>query len=328
MTGGIIAAGNWIVDRVKTIDRWPEQGTLCNILAEEVAGGGGPCNVLFDLAMMDPAIPLAAAGRVGDDDGGRFLLAEIDRRGIDRHLLKIQSGVPTAHTDVMSGEGKRTFFHCRGANDFFGVEDLLESDASAKIFYLGYLMLLDRLDADDPDYGIAGARLLDAMRQRGMLTVVDFVSEAPEKFRRAVQSVLPYIDVLVINEIEAGNSFGMVIRRADGTLDRTALAEACRRFIAGGAAQVIVHYPEGAYALTADGTELEIPSCKVERIAGTNGAGDAFCAGVLYGLYNDLPLAETLRLASASAAFNLGSPTASGGAVPVAELRKFLAAQG
>ena len=63
---GIIGAGNWLVDTVKTLDRFPKEGELCNIKSIEVGGGGGPCNVLFDLAAMTDQIPLYAAGVIGN----------------------------------------------------------------------------------------------------------------------------------------------------------------------------------------------------------------------------------------------------------------------
>ena len=58
MKKGIVGAGNWIQDRVKTIDRWPGVGNLCNILKEEFSSGGGPANVSFDIAAMDSTLPL------------------------------------------------------------------------------------------------------------------------------------------------------------------------------------------------------------------------------------------------------------------------------
>ncbi|MBR7128089.1 MAG: hypothetical protein IKD09_05850, partial [Lentisphaeria bacterium] len=54
-----------------------------------------------------------------------------------------------------------------------------------------------------------------------------------------------------------------------------------------------------------------------ENIVGTNGAGDAFCAGVLYGLHEDLPIEQTIAIANWSAVCNLSSPSASGGARPL-----------
>ena len=50
------------IDKVKNIDRWPGEGNLCNILNQVQSTGGGPANVLFDLAVMDKNLPLYAAG--------------------------------------------------------------------------------------------------------------------------------------------------------------------------------------------------------------------------------------------------------------------------
>ena len=37
---GIIGAGNWLVDTVKTLDRFPKEGELCNIKSIEIGGEG------------------------------------------------------------------------------------------------------------------------------------------------------------------------------------------------------------------------------------------------------------------------------------------------
>ncbi len=324
---GIIGAGNWIIDKVKTIDRWPGEGNLCNILSTVQAAGGGPANVLFDLAAMDPELPLYAAGLIGDDDDGNYLMQEIHRRGINADNMKRTDKYATSFTDAMSGNGKRTFFHCRGANAALDAADLVDISAPAKFFYLAYLLLLDRLDAADPDYGTVAAKLLAALRAKGYRTVVDFVSEAPEKFRRIVLPALPHIDVLIVNEIEAAACSDLELRREDGSLNHRNLPKAVDFLFEHGIHEtVVIHFPEGAAARNQDGNFLYVPSCHIETadIVGSTGAGDAFCAGVLYALHQELPLEEALKLGSASSYFNLRSATASGGAVPLATMQEFL----
>ena len=327
MRNGIIGAGNWIIDKVKRIDRWPGEGNLCNILGEEMAPGGGPANVLFDLAAADPSLPLFAAGRIGNDAEGRYLLDQIAKRGIDAKGMKIDEKLPTSYTDVMSGDGKRTFFHCRGANVSFAPADLDAIDAPAKFFYLGYLLLLDAFDAADPGYGTAAVRALKAMRAKGYKTVVDFVTEAPEKFRRIVLPALPEIDILIVNELEASHCSGIELRRADGTMNFSALPEAIDFLFAQGVGEtVVLHFPEGAAGRTKEGKFIYVPSCRIakEEIVGSNGAGDAFAAGVLYALHNDWELRDAMLLGSASSNFNLRSATASGGAVSLQKMQDFL----
>ena len=317
MRKGIIGAGNWIVDIIKTIDRFPKEGELCNILTQEVAGGGGPCNVLFDLAAMEVDIPLYAMGRIGVDGNGDYLFDEITKRNINSDLIIRDASRPTSYTDVMSGNGKRTFFSSRGTNSNLDYDDFVNINLNAKIFYLGYLLLLDKLDAADPEYGTCGAKVLKLMQEKGYKTLVDFVSEAPEKFRKVVKAALPYIDYLVINEIEAGNTFEEEIRLDDNSLDFAAMERVAKKFYESGVKDLVVfHYPEGAFVMTKDGKSQLFESCKIDKkdIVGTNGAGDAFCAGILYGLHEDLPIEETIAIANWSALCNLSSPSASGGA--------------
>ena len=54
-------------------------------------------------------------------------------------------------------------------------------------------------------------------------------------------------------------------------------------------------------------------------IKGNVGAGDAFCAGVLYSAYRELPMEESLRLGVAAAVCSLRSEDATGGMVGAAE---------
>ena len=317
MKKGIIGAGNWIIDKVKTIDRWPNEGELCNVLSVQIAGGGGPCNVLFDLAAMKSDIPLYAAGMLGSDDDGAWLRREIESRGIDSRYMKAAAGIPTATTDVMSGNGRRTFFYCGVANNSLGVEELADIDVPAKLFYLGYLLLLDKLDAPDPEYGTAAARLLDVMRKKGYRTAVDMVSEAGEKFNRIIPPAMKYTDILVINEIEAGNTLGQAIRLPDNSLRCELLSKAADKFFELGVKDlVVIHFPEGAYAAERGGKRCYQPSCAVKKseIVGTNGAGDAFFAGLLFAIHEEMPLEDALKFGSASARFNLKAATASGGA--------------
>lgn len=324
---GIIGAGNWIVDNIKYIDRWAGEGNLCTITGQEMATGGGPTNVLFDIAAMNCGIPLYAAGRIGKDALGAYLIDEIKKRNINIDNI-ILTDTATSYTDVMSGNGKRSFFCCRGSNSEFDCADVENIDFPAKWFYLGYLLLLDKLDSEDAEYGTRGARMLDMMQKKGYKTIVDFVSEAPEKFRKVVKAALPYIDALVINEVEAGNTFELKTFNEDGTANVDEIRKAAIEFMKAGVREyVIIHYRDGAFGIDASGKECIVKSYDVDKIVGTNGAGDAFCAGVLYALHEEKPLEEMLKYGGASAIFNLRSASASGGAASLEEINTFLAQQ-
>ncbi len=72
---------------------------------------------------------------------------------------------------------------------------------------------------------------------------------------------------------------------------------------------VVTHFPEGAIVLPRGEEPTFVPSVDVppEKVVGANGAGDAFAAGLLYGIHEGWPLDRSVRLAHASAATSLRS---------------------
>jgi sugar/nucleoside kinase (ribokinase family) len=115
---GILAGGNWIIDQVKIIDTFPARESLASFRSQHQGTGGAPYNVLLDLAKMESGLPLTAAGLVGKDALGEAILADCAKHKIDTKHLKTTSAAPTSYTDVMTEakDGRRTFFHLRGAN--------------------------------------------------------------------------------------------------------------------------------------------------------------------------------------------------------------------
>ena len=87
---------------------------------------------------------------------------------------------------------------------------------------------------------------------------------------------------------------------------------------------------DGAVALRRDGTLSMRPSVKVAQseIAGSVGAGDAFYAGVLFGLHEDWPLQRCLDLGNAAAATSLHSPTTSASIRPWADCLAYAESRG
>jgi sugar/nucleoside kinase (ribokinase family) len=315
---GILGGGNWIIDQVKLIDVYPQPESLANISAQSQGTGGAPFNVLVNLARLGVDFPLAAAGLVGKDALGEAILAECKKRKIDTKLLKTTAAAPTSYTDVMTEArgGRRTFFHMRGANAIWDGRDIDFSKTKAKIFHLGYLLLLDALDAPDKTHGTKAAALLARAQAAGLKTSVDVVSEDSDRFNRVVAPALKYTDYCILNELEAGRTTGFRIRQPDGRLETVALRHAAGALLQMGVKElVVIHFPEGSFARTRDGRDYWQPSLKLPEkfIAGTAGAGDAFCAGVLLGLHEGWELQRCLLTGVCVAAASLSHPTCTEG---------------
>ncbi len=311
---GILAGGNWIVDQVKIIDSYPHPEHLANILSESLGTGGAPYNVLVDLAKLAVDFPLYAAGLVGDDSLGERIFNDCKTYGINPRYLHKTDKAPTSYTDVMTEKqgGRRTFFHNRGANALWDGEDIEFERLNIKIFHLGYLLLLDAIDKPDKKYGTKAARLLARCKGTGIKTSVDVVSEDSDRFPKIVLPALKYIDYCILNEIEAERTTGIKIRKTDGKIDNNNLRPAAQALISSGVTElVVIHFQNGAYAQTKDGKEFRQGAVNLPKgyIAGTAGAGDAFCAGVLLGLHNGWDIQRCLVTGSCVAAASLSHPT-------------------
>jgi sugar/nucleoside kinase (ribokinase family) len=324
---GILAGGNWLLDHTKIIDVYPAQDALANILAETSSNGGGPYNVLIDLARLQAPFPLSAVGLVGDDSAGEYIRKDCGANRIDTRQLHISKKAPTSYTDVMTvkSTGRRTFFHQRGANAFLDAAHFDFAQSDARIFHLGYLLLLDRLDLPDPVYGTVAAAVLQRAQEAGFKTSVDVVSEDSDRFAAIVRPALRFCDYCVLNEFEAERTTGIEIVR-EGRINFGAARKAAHALLAAGVREwVVIHFPAGVIAVGSDGQELVQASINMpqERIAGTVGAGDAFAAGVLLGLHEGAPMDVALNYGVCVAAASLTDPTSSDGVKSLSECLRF-----
>jgi len=299
MRRGILAGGNFIVDYVKTIDVWPTEEALANIRAEYSGSGGAAYNVLLSLAKLGAGFPLEGVGRIGDDEAGRIILEDCRTHGIDVSRLKVTPDAPTSYTLVMVVEstGRRTFFHQRGANAQLSPNDFDFTATNASHFHYGYLLLLDRMDSEDREYGTAAARVLARAKNAGLTTSVDLVSEDSGRFG-LVPPALKYADIAFMNEFEASRLTGLDLTHPH--LDRVRQAHRSLEY----EGTLIVHWPEGAASCSPNGNVVWQGSVQLpqEQIASLTGSGDAFAAGYLLGFVRGDQEQECLKLGVCAAA--------------------------
>ena len=307
---GIAIAGNIIVDIVNIIDKYPEKNMLANISSSTPAVGGCVSNTIIDIAKIDPEMHLTAIGKVGNDDNGKFVISQMEKYGIDTSCIKKDDSAPTACTHVMSEKstGARTFFYAGGANNSFSADDIDIDALNCEIFHAGYILLLEALDAPDAEYGTKMARLLHDVAEKGIKTSIDVVSEDGDRFREKVVPALKRVDYAIMNEIECCKVSGLEPRNADDTINVDNIRKTMELFLEYGVRDtVIIHCAEAGFLLNNKGDFAVVPSLQLPAgyIKGSVGAGDAYCAASLYGLYKGFDGTEILEFASAAAACNL-----------------------
>ena len=308
---GIAVAGSVIVDKINEISAYPNSGELTQIRSIRNAVGGYVPNVAIDLKKICPELPVSAIGKIGEDAEGVYVTDVLQSAGVSTEGLRVMAGEKTSFTEVMSiPGGQRTFFVYAGSGADFGVADMDFNTLDAKILHLGYFLLLQKVDDGD------GLEILKTAKAQGLETSIDLVSENSDRYG-LVLPCLPYTDYLIVNELEAGKLAGMEPKPENLREIATKLKSL------GVGKKVIIHMPECSVCLSDSGYSV-LGSYVLPKgyIQGTTGAGDAFCAGALIGIYRGWQDMEIMEFASACAAMALRSADATSGMATQQEIQQ------
>jgi sugar/nucleoside kinase (ribokinase family) len=302
----IVVLGNFVVDIIgKPIERLPERGRLALIdTLETHVGGNGP-NTAGALGRLGAAA--AAAGRVGDDLYGRFLLESLQGWGVDTRTVVRDPEAATGVTFVpVDLTGERSFIHYSGANARFRPEDLdWDLLPAARHLHLASCFILPGLD------GPPAAALLQEARRRGLTTSVDVCWDRQGRWMELLRPCLPHADFLTPSEEEA--------RQLTGRADPDVMAQV---FHDCGCRTAIIKLGErGCYYSGAEGA-IASPAFPVE-VRDTTGAGDCFVAGFLYARAQGWDLERTLRFANACGGRSVSAVGAVTGMGPAAEIEEW-----
>ena len=309
---GIAVAGSVLVDKINEIKAYPQSGELTQIVGLEKAVGGCVPNVALDLKKICPELNVKAIGKIGNDEDGAYVSNVLSQGGVDVSGFVVSEEDSTSFTEVMSViNGQRTFFTYPGTSADFGYNDIDFDNLDSRILHLGYFLLLEKVDQGE------GIQILQKAQEMGIKTSIDLVSENSDRYS-LILSCLPYTNYLIINEIEAGKLTNM-----EPTDDN--LEEIARKLKALGVSdKVVIHKPDFAVCLSNDGyTVVNSYSLPDGYIKGTTGAGDAFCAGTLIGIYKEWSDTEILEFASGCAVMALGKADATSGLLTEEEIKEY-----
>jgi sugar/nucleoside kinase (ribokinase family) len=324
---GVLSAGTWCVDLNKTIPTWPHEDTMTQIVELDRQNGGSGSNMAIDLKRLDADLPVEAMGVIGDDDDGRFLLGRCEAFRIDRRGLATLPGDHTPFSDCFNSleSGRRTHFYSPGVAALLSPEHFDFGRTEARILHLGLPGAHKIMDAPWREETTGWAATLKAARTRGLETNLEMVSTSRERVRAFGASCLPHLDLLIVNDYEIGCVADVETRDDRGAVSAR-VEQALRVALTLGPLKLAVaHFPEGAIALTSDGSRFALGSLAMpaSAIAGVNGAGDAFAAGMLYGWHEGWDVERSLRLGHACAAASMREVSTTTGVTSVAECLAF-----
>lgn len=279
----IVCLGILVADVIgRPLHSIPAPGSLVLVDEMSLHGGGCAANAATALAKLD--MPVEVIGKVGVDPFGDFVISVLEERGIGTRGVKRDSQVGTSATMVMvDPDGERRFVHYIGANAALKIEDVdFELISSAALLHIGGSLVLPGIDGDPT------AKLLKRAREAGVITCLDTVWDDTGRWMALLEPCLPHIDYFIPSLPEAQEITG---------IDDPELV--ARNLIDHGVGTVALKMgPDGCLVMTGDYESLRLPAYDVEVVDAT-GAGDAFAAGFITGIWQGWPLEKTARFASA-----------------------------
>ena len=285
--------GLYILDVLgRPVTRIPEGGNVEFIEEIRLTVAGTAGGTIVDTAKL--GLKSLAVGAVGDDEKADWVLATMQKHGIDTSAMQRLKGVPTSASILnVRPNGDRPALHVRGASDHFDVPKAMYDQVfDAPIIHLGGTGLLKKLD------GPASLILLQEAKKRGRTVTFDLIAANAET-AKIVKPLLPYIDYFMPSIEEAKDMSGQKT------------AEDCAKFYLDHGAKCCVFTlgGDGAFYAHRDGTRVKSPAYEV-KVVDTTGCGDAFDAGFIAALHHKMDVETSLRFAQASAglvATGLGS---------------------
>lgn len=279
------AAGLDMVGRVKSDLR---QHTS-NPAQIRLAFGGAARNVAENLLHLGTPVNLITA--VGNDPPGDQLIDAIARAGANVEAVVRSSGYPTgAYLGILNQEGKLEY----------GLDDMrLLSELSPK-----------RIHAREELFHASSLVFIDAnLSKETLRTVLSIAHKVkipvcadPTSASLAAKLIphLPRLRMVVPNSLEA--SILCKIERRPTT--RKEAIEAAKALVGQGVGIAIVTMAEIGVCYATSETSGHVPTVRTEVIDPTGG-GDALTAAVLFGLLNQMPIDDAVRLGVAAESLTL-----------------------
>ncbi len=254
--------------------------------------GGTARNVAENLARLGAEVVLVSA--VGDDTTGRQLMIQTAEAGVNLDYVEM---VPDYHTGsyiaLLDEDGRLAV-----ALDDVSVMEVIDA---------GYLAARRDLFSE------AAMVMFDgSLSEAAMATVVRLAREYdvplcadPSSARLAhkLRPYLPYLHLVVPNEVEEAALCDVGFTGHDPTTSLTLAG----RLVAAGVSNVVVTLGDFGLDYATTDESGYIPPSHTHMVDST-GTGDAVTAAILFGLLNDLPPIEAIRLGAAAAALTLQSP--------------------
>lgn len=304
----IVCLGIMVADVIgRPLLALPEAGQL--VLVDEMGLHTGGCAVNTATALSRLGLRSNVIGKVGADPFGDFILHALQERRIGTQGVSRDADAGTAATMVMvDPDGERRFVHYIGANARLTLDDVdFGMIEGASILHVAGSLVLPGIDGEPT------AELLRRARAAGVTTFLDTVWDDTDRWMDLLGPSLPHIDYFVPSLSEAQALTGL-------DEPEEVAHELSRR---GVGVIVLKMGADGCLVMTDRNGTLRVPTFEVDVVDAT-GAGDAFAAGFITGVWKGWSLERTAQFANAVGALCVTGLGATGGVRSLPETLAFM----
>lgn len=303
LSGGVVTVvGSIHVDFFIRVPRLPRPGETIRGHGFAIKPGGKGANQAVGCGRL--GLKTYMVGRLGRDFA-EFLLSNFRSNGVYTDYVYVDEEANTGVAFILlSDEGENMIAFDPGADYRLTPDDVRRAeDAISRS-----TVLLTQLEV--PLETVEAA--LSLAKEKGVTTILN-----PAPARELPHSILELADIVTPNRVEASMLTSVEVR------DAKTAAEAGRRLLSMGAGSAVITMGgEGAVVVTGEEAYL-VPAVRVTPVD-TTGAGDAFNAGLAFGLVQGLPLVEAVKLGNMTAAIKVTKFGAQEGLPWREELEEFL----
>ncbi len=291
----IVFVGITVLDRIWYLDDLPKEGGKYVAKDYTEVGGGPAATAAVAAAKLGAEVDFI--GRVGDDDTGRRLLAELESLGVNTRYTRVVKGARSSQSAVLvDASGERVIANYPSADLPMTADWLKEIDFSQWDSVLA-----------DVRWHEGAKQAFTLARQQGVPTVLD-ADVTPQDTA----------ELVALSDHAAFSAPGLKrLTRIDNPLDALKKAQTLTN-----GHVYVTQGREGCYWLE-KGELCHQPGYAVE-VVDTTGAGDVFHGALALSLAQQMPSSEAVRYASAVAALKCTKPGGRAGIPDCDQTRSFL----
>ncbi|MFC4221291.1 carbohydrate kinase family protein [Flagellimonas marina] len=258
----VIVVGELNVDLIlNQIVGYPEIGK--EVLADHMTLALGSSSAICASNLSSLGLNVGFIGKLGKDLFGKFIIQELQKKGVDTSLIITDANLITGATIALNYNEERAMVTHQGAMTHLGIDDIKKEDLrlAQHLHFSSYFF--------QPGFHNELHNLFKTAQNEGLSTSLDVQWDPSDQWDLDLEKVLPALDVFIPNEAELLK----LTKQENLTEAIDVIKEKCN--------QLVVKCGNRGSVLCYDGKKVEKNAFTNKNVVDSIGAGDSFNAGYI-----------------------------------------------